>query len=96
MDPPRGNNMRYAIALLTKADQEGLHVHKLEYIELEQVNDAIKCLQKLRKLSKRIHPESSDKRSHAVFLCGSGKTPGDTKKARTLQAVPTEASLNDP
>ena len=94
LDPPRGKNFRVAFVLFTKADEkEGLHIHKLEYVEPEQVKEAVLCMQKLRRLSKRVHTLSTEKRSHSVALEHEGMSPCTTKKARTLQAVPTEASL---
>ena len=94
LDPPRGKNVRVAFVLITKADEkEGLHIHKLEYIEPEQVKEAVVRTQKLRKLSKGVHTVSTEKRSHSVALEHEGMSPCTTKKARTLQAVPTEASL---
>ena len=94
LDPPRGKNFRVAVVLFTKADEkEGLHIHKLEYIEPEQVKEAVLCMQKLRRLSKCVHTVSTEKRSHSVALVHEGMSPCTTKRARTLQAVPTEASL---
>ena len=94
LDPPRGKVFRVAFVLFTKADEkEGLHIHKLEYIEPDQVNEAVLCMQKLRKLSKGVHTVSTDKRSHSVALGHEGMSPCNTKKARTLQAVPTGGSL---
>ena len=94
LDPRRGKMFRVAVVLFTKADEkEGLHIHKLEYIEPEQVNEAVLCMQKLRRLSKGVHTVSTEKRSHSVALGQEGMPPCSTKKARTLQAVPTEASL---
>ena len=94
LDPPRGKKFRVAIALITKVDNEGLHVHKLEYIEPEQVVQAVDCMQKLRKLSKSILSNSSEKRSHAVSLEQSGMSPNNVKKARTLHRAPTDESLD--
>ena len=94
LDPPRGKNCRVAFVLFTKADETGgLHIHKLEYVEPNQVNDAIKCMQKLRRLSRGVHTKSTEKRSHSVALEHEGRSPNTTKKARTLQTVPTDASL---
>jgi len=94
LDPPRGKTFRVAVCLFTKADeQEGLHIHLLEYIEADQVKQAVLCMQKLRRLSKGVHTGATEKRSHSVALESAGKSPCDTKKARTLQAAPTEASL---
>ena len=94
LDPPRGKVFRVAVVLFTKADEkEGLHIHKLEYIEPEQMKEAVLCMQKLRRLSKGVHTVSTEKRSHSVALEHEGMSPCTTKKARILQAVPTEASL---
>ena len=35
--------------------KECLHNHKLEYIEPDQVAQAVLCMQKLRRLSKGVH-----------------------------------------
>ena len=90
LDPPRGQKFRVAFVLITKADEEGLHIHKLEYIEQDQVNHAIRCMQRLRRLNKQIHPAGTEKRSHNLTL-----TATSIKKARTLQSVPTNTSLPD-
>ena len=79
-----------------KRQAEGLHIHKLEYLEMDQVKDAARCMQKLRTLSKSVRSVSTEKRSHRIALdCLSpdGLSPSKTKKARTLQAVPTDSSL---
>ena len=94
LDPPRGKDFRVAFVLFTKADEtEGLHIHKLEYVEPNQVNEAIRCMQKLRTLSKGVHTKCTDKRSHSVALNHEGRSPLTVKKARTLQASPTDSSL---
>jgi hypothetical protein len=95
LDPPRGKTMRCALCLLTKKDVEGLHIHKLEYIEPDQVAHAVACMQKLRKLCSKIHPESQEKRSHAVAFCSGAQPSPDAKKAKTLRSVPTDADLAD-
>ena len=93
LDPPRGKSFRVALVLLSRADDEGLHNHKLQYIEPDQVNDAVVCMQKLRELSKRVRSVSSEKRSRGLALDSAGHSPCDIKKARTLQQTPTDASL---
>ena len=96
LDPPRGKNFRVALALLSSADEkEGFHIHKLEYIEPEQVNQAVLSMQKLRTLSKRVRSVSTDKRTHSHALDSEDLSPTKMKKARTLQAAPTDASLPD-
>ena len=52
MDPPRGRMHRYAMCSITKREGDTFHVHKLEYIEPNQIDDAVRCFQKLRSLSK--------------------------------------------
>lgn len=97
LDPPRAKNFRVAVVLITKVDEDGgLHIHQLEYIEMDQVKHAVLCMQKLRKLSKGVHTVSTEKRSRNITLgciSAQGLSPSDTKKARTLQAAPTDASL---
>ena len=90
LDPPRGKEFRVAMALINKVDAEGFHVHTTENIEADQVANAIQCMQRLRRMSKQIHPTCSEKRSHNLSLTTSG-----LKKARTLQSVPTGGSLPD-
>ena len=87
--------MRCALVLFTKKDAEGFHIHKLEYIEPEQVDNAILCLQKLRTLSKKVQPNSliQDGRAHEVFLEARKRASGDAKRARTLQVAPTDQEL---
>ena len=91
---PRGKAFRFAVVLLTKADEtECFHIHKLDYFEPEQVRDVVLCMQKLRKLSTGIHTVSKEKRSHSVALEHEGMSPCTTKKVRTLQVVPSGGSL---
>ena len=80
LDPPRGKSFRVALALLSRADEEGFHIHRLEYIEPEQVNQAVVCMQKLRTLSKRVRSVSTDNLVHADVA---GPPPA-TKTARTV------------
>ena len=97
LDPPRGRSNRVALVLFARADEEeGLQIHKLEYIEPDQVQQAIQCMQRLRRLSKSVVSESTKKRSHAVSLGTDTLSPCDTKKARKLHAAPTAASLPEP
>ena len=90
LDPPRGKEHRVALVLINKVDAEGFHVHKTENIEPDQVANAIQCMQRLRRMSKQIHPTCEGKRSRNMSL-----TTDKVKKARKLQAVPTDVSLPD-
>ena len=95
LDPPRGKSERCALALFSKKDDEGLHIHKLEYVEPDQVSNAVHCMRKLRTLCKQIRPETQEKRSHAVAMADSWAATEDIKKARILHQVPTDASLGE-
>ena len=90
LDPPRGKDFRVAFVLISKVDDEGFHIHKSENIEPDQVDNAIQCMQRLRRLGKQIRPEGTEKRSRKLSL-----NTSSLKKARTLQRVPTDASLPD-
>ena len=93
LDPPRGKAARCALALFSKKDDEGFHIHKQEYVEPDHVQSAIHCIRKLRTLCKQVRPETHDKRSHAVAMADSWAATEGIKKARVLQQVPTDASL---
>ena len=97
LDSPRGKPMRCVLVLFTKKDAEGLHIHKLEYIEPDQVSNAITCLRKLRTLSKRVQPVPvvKEKRAQAVFLEAAKRAPEEAKKARTFQVAPTDQELEE-
>ena len=88
LDPPRGKEFRVALVLISKVDDEGFHIHKLEHIEPAQVSDAIKCMRQLRRLNKRIRPQCTEKRSRR---CSLDTTP--LKRARKLSAAPSDESL---
>ena len=92
LDPPRGKARRYAVCLITKRDEEAFFVHKLDYIEPDQIDNAVRCFQKLRQLCKSIMPTTSEKWSHSVRMNAESVT-GLAKKSRTLHAVPTDVSL---
>lgn len=92
MDPPRGRSLRYAMCLLTKREDATFYADKLEYIEPDQVDNAVRCFRKLRSLCQRIQPVTSEKRSGSVAAC-SDTTTALQKRSRTLCAVPTDVSM---
>ena len=94
LDPPRGKSQRTAVVLISKMDPEGYQVHKQEHIEPADAANACHCFRKLRALCTKIHPKGGEKRSHAMGDLFTA-SPRDTKKCRTLQAQPTDASLNE-
>ena len=72
-----------------------LHPDKLEYIEPDQVENAILCLQNLQTLSKKVQPNPviQDGRAHEVFLEAAKRASGNVKKASTLQVAPANHEL---
>jgi hypothetical protein len=94
LGPPREKGIRCAICLFVKRDDEGFHIRKLGYIELDQVDKTVQCTQKLRKLCKHIKPTGTDKRSHSVSVCTT-EASGVSKKAKTPHAMHADASLPD-
>ena len=73
LDPPRGKTCRVALVLFSSVDEtEGFHIHKLECIEPDQVNQAVACLQKLRTLCRRVRSVSSEKRTRCQNLQADG------------------------
>ena len=97
LDPPRNRTSRNALVLFSKADEtEGLHIQALEYIEPDQLESAIRCMKKLRTLSKGVKSVSTEKRSRKIdqaCLSAEGMSPSNTKKSRTLQLAPSDVSL---
>ena len=98
LDPPRNNTSRTALVLISKADEhEGLHIQALEYIEPDQLENAARCMQKLRMLCKCVQSVSTEKRSREIDLAclsAEGMSPNrGTKTRRTLQAVPSDLGL---
>ena len=92
LDPPRGKAHRYAICLISRREEDQFHIHKLEYIEQDQIDNATRCFQKLRKLCKAIMPTTAEKRSHSVSVCSSS-VADLAKRARSLHAMPTDVSM---
>ena len=66
VDPQRGISMRCVMCLFSKADEESLRFHKLEYIELENVEHAITRLQTIHNLCNQMRSSSTEKRSRFV------------------------------
>ena len=93
LDPPRGKAHRFAVCLISRREEGQFHIHKLEYIEQDQIENATQCFQKLRKLCKAIMPTREEKRSHSVSACSSSVATL-SKRSRTLHAVPTDVSMD--
>ena len=92
LDPPRGKTVRCALCVISKRQGNTFRVHELECLEPDQVDTAVRCFQKLRKLCSAVRPSSTEKRSHDVPACAEAFQQ-EGKKARKLQAVPMDATL---
>ena len=70
-------------------------MQKTEFVENDEAQGAVECFRRLRKLCKQIRPRASGKRTHAEsakFI----ESPENMKKCRSLRAMPTETSLDEP
>ena len=93
LDPPRAKPVRAAVALFSTVDDLGFQIHKLEHVEPENVEGAIASFRKLRTLSARINPSSSEKRGRSVAsLTSLDQTPA-FKRCRSLRELPSAESL---
>lgn len=97
--PPRGKKFRVAVAFFSRMDTDGegtsLLLHGLQHIEPDAVESAIACMQRLRRLTMRVRPSSTGKRSHAdAELARAGsEPPAKAARPRTLQRCATGGSL---
>jgi len=92
LNPPIGKANRCAVCVISRREGNAFHVHKLECLEPAQMDTAVTCFQKMRKLCSAVRPSSTEKRSHDVKACAED-FPKTEKRAKTLKAVPTDASL---
>jgi len=92
LNPPIGKANRCAVCVISRREGNTFHVHKLECLEPAQMDTAVTCFQKMRKLCSAVRPSSTEKRSHDVKACAED-FPKTEKRAKTLKAVPTDASL---
>ena len=83
------------MAVLSSVEGNCLQVHKLEHVDPENVDGAVASFRKLRMLSARINPSSSEKRGRSVAsLTSLDETPA-FKKCKSLQRLPSEESLGE-
>eukprot|EP00973_Karenia_brevis_P022719 3127244-Karenia_brevis.AAC.1 len=59
MDRPRGRSARHAIVIIKNVQEGCFIVEKMEFIEPSDVENAIEVFRKLRRLSIRLEPDSS-------------------------------------
>ena len=93
LDPPRGKAFRAAVVLVSRMKETELQIHKLEYVEPSDVDNAIQCFRKLRTLSSQIMPPSNLKRSQVETQQVSFEN-AHKKNCRSLQYCPTDTSLH--
>jgi hypothetical protein len=102
LNPPRGHTQRFAIALITSCEQteqtgasqpgvKTFHMDKIQILEQAEGPQAIPVFQKLRRLTMRLEPPSQEERKHNLDISEEPSRPW--KKCRTLQAMPTDDSL---
>ena len=104
LNPPRGHSQRYGIAFITNceditqasASQPGIksfHLDKLQILEQTEGPKAVLVFQRLRRLTMRLNPPSTEERKHTLDFA---EEPAPMmKKCRTLCAVPTDKSLDE-
>ena len=95
MDPPRNRSDRHAVAIISSVTDKAFIVEKMEFIEPNDVDNAVQVFRKLRRLSMKVEPDSTQKMSRRLAI---PHTPdsSESKRCRTLASVPTDESLEDP
>ena len=96
LNPPRGKKSRFAVLLVDKIDGMTIEMQKAEFVEPDDAAGAVKCFQRLRQVCKQIKQSQLSgygkrTRSESTSFVGS---PENLKKCRTLQAMPTDASID--
>ena len=102
--PPRGQQQRYAVALITSCKQKGTSgatqpvvsfgMDKMQLLEPADGAKAMPIFQRLRRLTMRLNPSNTDEPSATLNVDEDQDHP--LKKARTLCAMPTDTSLKEP
>jgi len=104
LTPPRGHTQRFAVALITSCEQteqtgasqpsvKSFHMDKIQILEHAEGPKAATAFQRLRRLTMRLNPPSTEERKHTLALV---EEPSRAlKKCRTLSAMPTDESLAD-
>ena len=104
LTPPRGQQQRFAIALITscvqtengRADQPAVKsfgMDKVQILEPAEGTKAIRVFQRLRRLTMRLNPANQDEPKPTLHVAEDDSRP--LKKARTLCAMPTDESLKE-
>ena len=102
LTPPRGQQQRFAIALITSCEQaenaddaqpvvKSFGMDKMQLMEPTEGPKAIAVFQRLRRLCMRLNPANEDEPKPTLHVDEDQSRP--LKKAKTLSAMPTDASL---
>ena len=104
LTPPRGQQQRFAIALITSCEQtkndnaaqpviKSFGMDKMQLLEPAEGAKAIPVFQRLRRLTMRLNPTNQDEPKPTLDVAEDHSHP--LKKARVLNAMPTDESLNE-
>jgi len=104
LTPPRGQQKRFAIALITSIETtekssaaqpvvKSFGMDKMQLLEPAEGAKAITVFQRLRRLTMRLNPVNEDEPKPTLDIDEDKNHP--LKKARTLSAMPTDASLEE-
>ena len=104
LSPPRGQQQRFAIALITSCAQaengsaaqpivKSFGMDKMQLLEPAEGTKAIPIFQRLRRLTMRLNPASQDEPKPTLDVHEDDSRP--SKKAKTLSAMPTDESLKE-
>ena len=104
LTPPRGQQQRFAIALITSCEQaendgaaqpvvKTFGMDKMQLLEPAEATKAILVFQRLRRLTMRLNPTSQDEPKPRLDVDEDDSRP--LKKARALCAMPTDESLKE-
>ena len=104
LTPPRGQQQRFAIALITTCEQtqndsadqpvvKSFGMDKMQLLEPAEGTKAIPVFQRLRRLTMRLNPANEDEPKPTLDIDEDDSRP--FKKARTLCAMPTDESLKE-
>ena len=102
LTPPRGQQQRFAIALITSCEQaenagaaqpvvKSFGMDKMQLMEPTEGTKAIAVFQRFRRLCMRLNPTNEDEPKATLDVDENQNRP--LKKAKTLSAMPTDASL---
>ena len=104
LTPPRGQQQRFAIALITSCEQtesgsaaqpvvKSFGMDKMQLLEPAEGTKAIPVFQRLRRLTMRLNPANEDEPKPTLDVNEDHSRP--LKKARTLNVMPTDESLEE-